>query len=104
MVLGHTRSPFTSFIYLFHMAVFFMVTGYLWNGDKYVSISGGGQYVLKKLKALWIPFFAGNAIFVLLNNEFVNVGIYADNNLPGQIADTYQILSINSIYYFFDIV
>lgn len=40
MVLGHTRSPFTSFIYLFHMAVFFMVTGYLWNGDKYVSISG----------------------------------------------------------------
>ena len=65
---------------------------------------GGGQYVLKKLKALWIPFFAGNAIFVLLNNEFVNVGIYADNNLPGQIADTYQIQSIHSIYDFYDIV
>ena len=43
MVMGHSGSPITKVIYLFHMAVFFMVTGYLWNGDKYVSISGGGS-------------------------------------------------------------
>lgn len=31
MVCGHSGAPFTNWIYLFHMALFFIASGYLWN-------------------------------------------------------------------------
>ena len=31
MVCGHSGAPFTDWIYLFHMALFFIASGYLWN-------------------------------------------------------------------------
>lgn len=31
VVLGHCGFPATNFIYLFHMAVFFIASGYCWN-------------------------------------------------------------------------
>lgn len=33
MVGGHCGMPFTHFIYLFHMAIFFMASGYCFNAS-----------------------------------------------------------------------
>lgn len=34
MVIGHTNSPFRDFIYLFHMPLFYMISGFLFNPNK----------------------------------------------------------------------
>lgn len=84
VVIGHShlgkdwivRLP--SFISLFHMPCFFMISGYLFSFNR----SGWGDligYVKRKIKALWVPYFLMTVIFILLNNIFIEIGFYTDN-------------------------
>lgn len=79
MVVGHSGVPFDNFIYLFHMALFFMVSGYLWSDRKVADIPTAGQFVLSRVKGLWIPFALCNGSFTLLHNLFLKVGIYTND-------------------------
>ena len=79
MVLGHAGAPFTHFIYLFHMAVFIIASGFVYKGVSTGKISDIWRFVLKKLKQLYLPFVICNSIFVLLNNLFIKLNIYTDN-------------------------
>ena len=80
MVAGHAEAPFSHFIYLFHMAVFYIISGYLYsekNGQSLKSLCG---FIRRKLKGLWLPFFICSTIFAVLNNVLLKVEIYTDNN------------------------
>lgn len=76
MVLGHSGVPFSNFIYLFHMALFFMASGYVWNDKKVADLSSLGKSILSRMRGLWLPYTIANGCFTLLNNLFVTVGIY----------------------------
>ena len=68
MVLGHSGFPGTDFIYLFHMALFFMLSGWLF------SLRGGPVHFIKrKAVTLWLPFVLANTAFTVLNNLFLKV-------------------------------
>ena len=79
-VMGHTNFGGTQFIYLFHMAVFFIASGYFYNSKKIVDFHGFIQYCLKKMKSLWFPYALWNTIFVLCNNLFIKLNVYTDNS------------------------
>lgn len=81
MVMGHCNFPYSKFIYLFHMSVFFIASGYLQKEEYSEDIDGIKIYVWRKLKTLWLPYFIFNTIFVLLNNIFIYMNIYTDNPL-----------------------
>ena len=68
MVLGHSGFPGTDFIYLFHMALFFMLSGWLF------SLRGGlAHFAKRKLVTLWLPFVAANTVFTVCNNLFKQI-------------------------------
>lgn len=69
MVFGHSGAPFTDWIYLFHMALFFIASGYLWNERNAVTKKNVVQYVKRKAKSLWLPFVLIN-LFLLLHKIF----------------------------------
>lgn len=79
MVLGHT--PFIHIfvcgsVYLYHMAVFFIASGFLYN-DKYSDdIKSLGKLFIRKVKGLWLPYFLFTEAFILLNNLFLKLHIY----------------------------
>lgn len=77
MVLGHSGAPFTHWIFLFHMAVFYMASGYFWNNKHVATSQSYWQYVWNKIKTLYIPYLICNVVFLLLNNIYVDLGIYA---------------------------
>ena len=53
VVLGYTKFAGTGFIYLFHMAVFFMASGYFYK-DKYSdSVKSVGSALFKRVKTLY---------------------------------------------------
>lgn len=79
MVVGHSFFSFVSYIGLFHMALFFMVSGYLWNDKKAIDINSAKQYVISKIKHLWLPFVLCNSSFSLLNNFFLRIGILSND-------------------------
>ena len=77
MVCGHSGAPFTDWIYLFHMALFFIASGYLWNERNAVTKKNVVQYVKRKAKSLWLPFVLINLFFTVTQNFFLKIGIYS---------------------------
>ena len=86
MVLGHSGFAGKKFIYLFHMAVFFMVSGYLFKPNYEGRIRGISVYILKKVKSIWLPYFIWNAVYTLLNNVLIKWNIYSATTF--EVADT----------------
>lgn len=95
MVIGHSGCPpyMKSFIFLFHMGLFYFVSGYflstpgsLWNWDKSL------HFIQKKLKALYKPFIIWGLLFVLLHNLFYQWGweneCYTFHDILLKIAST----------------
>lgn len=81
MVAGHCGFPFTRFIYLFHMAIFFMASGYCWNTKNSKTIKSVIAFCKRKLASLWFPYVIWTSIFSLLHNWFIRVNVYTDNVL-----------------------
>lgn len=65
VVIGHCAPlPFVeSFVNQYHLAVFFFVAGYFFK-EKYI---GDIQFVVKKLKSLYVPFVISGIVFFLLH-------------------------------------
>ena len=77
MVGGHCGMPFTHFIYLFHMAIFFMASGYCFNASNSETVQSVLSFVKRKFKGLWFPYVLWTAVFSLLHNVFIKIGIYS---------------------------
>lgn len=64
MVLGHvgTAKPVSEFIHVFHMPVFFLLSGYCFNEVKNSNI---GQLIAKRFKSLIVPYLVfGTGLFL----------------------------------------
>ena len=73
MVAGHTSGCIgRDFIYLFHMPLFFIISG-LFFKTKYLD--NKRAFATKRLKRLYIPFIIWNTIFLLLHNYIYTLGI-----------------------------
>lgn len=73
VVLGHTNFVGTSWIYLFHIPLFFIVSGALFSVSfpLYTKISN-------KFKRLYLPNLKYGLIFLLLHNLFTVLHIYPE--------------------------
>lgn len=80
MVLGHSGAPFTHWIFLFHMAVFYIASGYSWNNKHVKEFESLRSFWLSKFKSLYIPYVVCNLLFLFLNNIFIDIGIYASSD------------------------
>lgn len=102
VVVGHTKVPGSSFIYLFHMAVFFIVSGYFYSEKSSESLKAVWKFTKKKILSLWFPFSLGISIFTILNNFFVRVGILTNNTkiydyVPQQYGSIHPFLSLGEM-------
>ena len=57
MVVRHAEAPYSDFVLLFHMAIFFIASGYLYNDKHAESIQSVVKFTLRKLRSLYLPFF-----------------------------------------------
>ena len=74
IIIGHTCIGWTSnFVYMFHLQLFFFISGYLFNEKKY----GDNPWLnLKnKIKRLWFPYFLIISFFVIFHNLFLILGL-----------------------------
>ena len=71
VVLGHTASVYQDFVYLFHVPLFFIVSGALFKRTDSLRTD-----LCKKWKRLYLPNLEYGILFLLLHNVFVGWGIY----------------------------
>lgn len=79
IVLGHSCYFAVAFVYLFHLALFFFITGYFYNEKKYGDTPF--LYFGSRLAGAWPRYMFYTSIFVLLHNFFVTRGLYAGQEL-----------------------
>lgn len=60
-----------TFVYFYHLAVFFFCSGYLYKD----VIEDYWQYVAKKLKGLYKPFVTYTVLYMICRNLFLDMGI-----------------------------
>lgn len=80
VVLGHTASVYTDFIYLFHVPLFFIVSGVLFRHTDSMRMD-----IYKKWKRLYLPNLKYGLLFLALHNVFVSVGFYDSERYYGLI-------------------
>lgn len=72
VILGHLKVPYmATWIYSFHMPLFFFLSGAVYSGQKYSF----KEYLVKRLKSLVIPYFTFGVIiwaFFAVVNIFVS--------------------------------
>ncbi|MCU6733087.1 acyltransferase family protein [Diplocloster agilis] len=75
VVLGHCTAwiYLKRSIYLFHMPLFFFISGYLFKDYSVNDLSG---YVIRKLKTLYLPFVGCNLFALLFHQLFCSIGLY----------------------------
>lgn len=82
VVIGHIGTPVTSFIYSFHVAAFFVLSGYLYKpfSDE-ASMRDFGERIKKRIKRLYIPCFLFSLFIVMMNNVIMRMGLYTTTEL-----------------------
>ncbi len=81
VVVGHTGSPLMPYVYMYHLALFFFVAGFLYK-EKY-SVDPF-FYIGTRLKRLWWPLVKYGVVFVLLHNFLFKINVYSNvQNVPG---------------------
>lgn len=85
MVVGHSGFGGTGFIYLFHMALFFMLSGYFFRPAQ--DGAGLRRFCIRRVMTLWLPFVLANTAFTVCNNLFLKLNILTGDerilDLPG---------------------
>ena len=79
MVAVHASVQGKENISLFHMAIFFIASGFFFRSKSSDDLKSVESFTIKRWKQLWIPYFIWNAIFTLCNNLFIKCNIYTDN-------------------------
>lgn len=80
VVMGHCGAIGSQIIYLFHIPLFFFISGYF-----YKEIYSNSSFDLfgKRIKTLYLPFIKYEIIFLLIHNIFYRIGFY---NLNANVA------------------
>lgn len=97
IVLGHTGYFAGRFVYLFHLALFFFITGYFYNEKKY----GDTPFIYfgLRLAGAWPKYMFYTLFFVLIHNFFVTHGLYENQELYNHtqmLSSWMKSLSFNS--------
>lgn len=74
MVFYHARTPGKDFVYLFHMALFFICSGYCYSHN---SENVPKKYLKKKIKTLYFPCLISGLIIACLQNFLLDMHIYS---------------------------
>ena len=75
VVYGHAGGPFSVFVSLYHMALFFFVSGYFYK-ESYTQAPL--MLIKKRLMSLYVPFITFGVLFGLLHNVFYSINLYSD--------------------------
>lgn len=88
MCIGHAYCPriLQDFIYMFHMAFFFITSGYFFNKEK--SITQPWEFIVKRIKGLYIPFVTWGISFTFLHNIFLDLKLLTPESHYYDIKET----------------
>lgn len=90
IVAGHSGAPGDKYIYLFHVSIFFILSGWFYHQKYSSDFHSMVRFLWGKIKRLWLPFVAANTVFTIMNNLFLQINVLTSDSriaeLPGNIV------------------
>lgn len=87
MVLCHSMFWDCPFVYMFHMPLFFICSGFCFK-DKYLSKPH--VFLWQRIKGVYFPYVKWSLIFLFLHNVFFSVNIYSNlYGYDGAVSNLY---------------
>lgn len=77
IVIGHCFNKMVCFVYLYHLAIFFFVSGYFYNEEKYGDEPCSN--FIARLKNNWYKYVGFSVLYTLLHNYFVRGNFLLSN-------------------------
>jgi len=71
VVVGHAKTPFMPFVYLYHIPVFFFISGMFTRGDSNFNV-----FFKAKIRSLYFPYIIVLLSMTVFHNVFVKMGMY----------------------------
>ena len=91
MVMGHSGAPswFNQYIAMFHMPLFFFMSGYCFKTG---YLEDWRTYIKKRVTGIYWPFVKWSVLFLLLHNVFFMLNIYNDSyGFNGHVSSMYGV-------------
>lgn len=79
VVIGHTGSPLVPFVYMYHIVLFFFISGYLY---KDIYSTDPGLFVTKRIKSLYWPFVKYGLGFLIFHNVLLHINVLSSKAEP----------------------
>lgn len=76
IVLGHCCNFLVKYVYLYHLAIFFFISGYFYNYNKYAETPF--EYIFSKIKSQWKKFVLYSTFIIILHNIFYELQLYPE--------------------------
>ena len=92
VVLGHCGFIYTNFIYMFHMPLFFIVTGYFFKELNYDNWLNVKNFIVRKIKFLYVPYVLTNLIFLYCTQLFIKLHFYSAQTPENIMMKGYDII------------
>ncbi len=73
IVVGHTHSPLRDFVYLYHLPLFFFISGYLFKESYFMQPL---ELIRKRFTRLYLPYVTYGVIFLFLHNLLIDWHFY----------------------------
>lgn len=86
VVIGHTSSPLVPFVYMYHIALFFFISGYFY---KDVYSTDPSIFIAKRIKSLYWPFVKYGLGFLVFHNMLLHINVLSSKAEFGIIASRY---------------
>jgi len=96
IVLGHATEPslFNNFINLFHVPLFFFISGYLFKEAYFLKPA---YFIKIKLKRFYLPFIKYELLFLIFHNIFLKLNLYNQAIIPFYSIKDFFLNALNII-------
>lgn len=81
IVAGHALSPVSYWYSSWFVQIFLIASGYTYNKQYSDNWGGVKQFIVKRIKSLYLPWLITGGILTIANNLLIKINVLTDNSL-----------------------
>lgn len=87
VVLGHACFKYSTFIYMFHMPLFLIISGYFFKVETVIEKKDLIGFCKRRIRLLYLPYVLTSMVFLFCTNFFIKLNFYIVKTVEPSILE-----------------